>query len=54
MRPFTQSPTDPEFVQNPYPFYEMARTAGPFFHWTDYNLTCTGSAAACSAIFRDR
>ena len=54
MRPLTQSPTDPAFVQDPYPFYEMARKAGPFFHWTDYNLTCTGAAAACSAIFRDR
>ena len=54
MRSFSQSPTDPAFVQNPYPFYEQARDAGPFFHWTDYNLTCTGNAAACSAIFRDR
>ena len=50
----TQSPTDPAFVQNPYPFYERARAAGPFFRWTDYNLTCTGNAAAVNAIFRDR
>ncbi len=49
-----QSPTDPDFVQNPYPFYEHARAAGPFFRWADYNLTCTGSAAAVNAIFRDR
>ena len=49
----SQSPTDPGFVQNPYPFYEQAR-ATPFFHWTDYALTCTGNAAACNAIFRDR
>ncbi len=54
MRQFSQSPTDPAFVQNPYPFYEQARAAGPFFHWADYSLTCTGNAAACSAIFRDR
>ena len=54
MKPLAQSPTDPAFVQNPYPFYEVARTAGPFFHWTDYDLTCTGNAAACNAIFRDR
>lgn len=51
---FTQSPGEPEFVQNPYPFYEKTRSAGPFFHWTDYNLVCTGNAAAVSAIFRDR
>ncbi len=54
MKAFSQSPTDPAFVQNPYPFYEQARAAGPFFHWTDYTLTCTGNSAACNAIFRDR
>ena len=54
MTPLHQSPTDPAFVQNPYPFYERARAAGPFFHWVDYNLTCTTNAAACNAIFRDR
>ncbi len=50
----SQSPTDPAFVQDPYPFYEQARDAGPFFRWTDYDLTCTGNAAAVNAIFRDR
>lgn len=54
MQNFNQSPTDPAFVQDPYPFYEHARAAGPFFRWTDYNLTCTGNAAAVNAIFRDR
>ncbi len=54
MQTLTQSPTDPAFVQNPYPFYEIARAAGPFFHWQDYALTCTGNAAAVNAIFRDR
>jgi len=50
----SQSPTDANFVQDPYPFYERARAAGPFFHWTDYNLVCTGNSAAVNAIFRDR
>ena len=54
MQTFHQSPTDPGFVQNPYPFYETARRSGPFFHWADYGLTCTGNWAAVSAIFRDR
>jgi cytochrome P450 len=49
-----QSPTDPVFVQDPYPFYERARSHGPFFHWADYDLVCTGNAAAAGAIFRDR
>ena len=50
----SQSPKDPDFVQDPYPFYEHARAGGPFFHWADYTLTCTGNAAAVNAIFRDR
>lgn len=54
MKTLHQSPTDPGFVQNPYPFYETARTFGPFFQWQDYNLICTPNATACNAIFRDR
>jgi cytochrome P450 len=49
-----QSPLDPDFVQDPYPFYETARAQGPFFRWADYDMICTPSAAACNAIFRDR
>lgn len=54
MQTLSQSPTEPDFVQNPYPFYERARTTGPFFHWQDYGLICTPVAAAANAIFRDR
>ena len=54
MKTLHQSPTDPDFVQNPYPFYELARSNGPFFYWHDYNLICTTNATACNAIFRDR
>lgn len=54
MQTLTQSPTDPAFVQNPYPFYDRARATGPFFHWQDYGLTCTPAAAAVNAILRDR
>ena len=50
----SQSPTDPAFVQDPYPFYESARRHGPFFHWQDYNLPSTGNWAAVNAILRDR
>jgi cytochrome P450 len=50
----SQSPTDPAFVQNPYPFYEQARAAGPFFRWAEYDLICTTSAAAVAMVFRDR
>jgi len=51
---FSQSPTDPDFVQNPYPFYERARAAGHFFHWQDYGMTCATSFAAVDALLRDR
>jgi cytochrome P450 len=54
MHSLSQSPTDPDFVQDPYPFYDRARATGAFFHWLDYGLICTGNAAAVNAIFRDR
>lgn len=54
MQTLSQSPTEAAFVQNPYSFYDRARSAGPFFHWQDYGLTCTPSAAAVNAILRDR
>jgi cytochrome P450 len=54
MESLHQSPKDPAFVQDPYPFYTRARSVGPFFRWQDYDLICTGSAAAVNAIFRDR
>ena len=54
MKTLHQSPTDPAFVQNPYPFYDRARAGGAFFHWADYGMACTPYAAAANAIFRDR
>ncbi len=54
MQTLHQSPTDPAFVQNPYPFYDLARSTGPFFHWADYRMVCTPNATAANAIFRDR
>ena len=54
MNTLHQPATDAGFVQNPYAFYDRARAGGPFFHWADYGLTCTASAAAVAAILRDR
>ncbi|MDZ4136541.1 MAG: cytochrome P450, partial [Paracoccaceae bacterium] len=54
MQILAQSPTDPAFVQNPYPFYDRARAAGPFFFWQDYGLPCATSYAAINAMLRDR
>jgi len=49
----SQSPTDPAFVQNPYPFYDRARAGGDLFFWTDYNLPCATSHAAVGALVLD-
>ena len=59
MQTLTQSPTDPAFVQNPYPFYDRARgsdqgATGDLFWWTDYAMPCAVSHRAVSAILRDR
>jgi len=50
----SQSPTDPGFVQNPYPFYARARALGPLVHWADYDMPVTTSFAATTTILRDR
>ncbi|MCC6008942.1 MAG: cytochrome P450 [Rhodobacteraceae bacterium] len=54
MERLSQSPTARRFVQNPYPFYERARAAGPFFVWEEYGLPCTGRWTLVNAILRDR
>jgi cytochrome P450 len=45
---FDQSPTDPAFVQDPYPFYDRLRAAGPLAWWTDYEMpvACSGQRFA--------
>ncbi len=54
MQRFSQSPTDPGFVQNPYPFYDRARGAGDFFWWDDYDLPCAVSHKSVHAVLRDK
>ncbi|RMD94705.1 MAG: cytochrome P450 [Alphaproteobacteria bacterium] len=54
MREIAQSPTDSEFVQNPYEFYERARALGEVVFWCDYGLPVALSHRAVDAILRDR
>ncbi|MFV2034343.1 MAG: cytochrome P450, partial [Halocynthiibacter sp.] len=54
MQTMSQSPTDPDFVQDPYPFYARARAAGDLVWWHDYGLPCATSHAAVGALLRDR
>lgn len=54
MNSFHQSPHDPAFVQDPYPFYDRARAAGPVVYWEDYEMACVFDAATVNALLRDR
>ena len=54
MHRFHQSPTDPGFVQNPYPFYDRLRAAGDLAWWAEYDMPCAVSHRAVHAILRDR
>jgi cytochrome P450 len=54
MERLAQSPTEPGFVQDPYPFYDRARAGGDLFVWEDYGLVCASSHQAVGALLRDR
>lgn len=54
MQVLSQSPTDPAFVQNPYPFYDRVRAAGPVAFWQDYGLAVSARANVVGAVLRDR
>ncbi|WP_298862634.1 cytochrome P450 [uncultured Sulfitobacter sp.] len=54
MKHLHQSPLDPVFVQNPYPFYDTARREGPIVFWEDYGMAAAFDAATVSALLRDR
>ncbi|TCL09781.1 unspecific monooxygenase [Shimia isoporae] len=54
MKTLSQSATAPDFVQNPYPFYEAARDAGPLVFWQDYDMPAAMSLDLVSAIFKNR
>jgi cytochrome P450 len=54
MQVLSQPPRDPVFVQDPYPFYDRARAAGPLFLWEDYGFPCAAGFDAVNALLRDR
>ena len=54
MKSIKQSPTDPDFVQNPYAFYDSAREHGPLVYWEDYQTICAVSFEAVSTLLKDR
>ncbi|WP_308915221.1 cytochrome P450 [Jannaschia sp. LMIT008] len=54
MRAFDQSPTDPAFVQDPYPFYDRLRVAGDLAFWSDYGMPVAAGHATVAALLRDK
>ena len=54
MQSVSQPPTDPAFVQDPYPFYARARALGPLVHWQDYGMVVATSHDAVGTILKDR
>lgn len=45
-----QSPSDPVFLDNPYAFYDKARSMGDFVFWDDYKIPMATSYEAVNAI----
>ena len=54
MRRLSQSPTERAFVQDPYPFYDALRAAGPIAFWVEYDMPVAASRAVVDAVLRDR
>ena len=51
---FDVDPTEPGFVQDPYPAYDAMRAAGPLVWWDAYAMPVAAGHAAVSALLRDR
>lgn len=49
-----QSPVEPGFVQNPYPFYQKVHALGGTFVWEDYRHVCLAGFADVSRTLRDK
>ncbi|MCH2096414.1 MAG: cytochrome P450 [Rhodobacteraceae bacterium] len=54
MKTIRRSPTDPAFVQNPYPFYDRLRGMGDLVYWEEYDMPAAASHAVVSALLKDR
>ncbi len=54
MKTLSQSPVDPDFVQNPYPFYDRAREHGDLFYWSEYKMPAAVSHKAVQTLLKDR
>lgn len=54
MKRLNQSPTDPAFVQNPYPVYAAARAEADLVWWDTYGMACALSYDTVRMALRDK
>ena len=54
MKRFDQSPTDPQFVQNPYPTYKQVRDTDEIVWWDTYGMACAMSYDTVRLALRDK
>ena len=54
MERLQQSPTDPAFVQDPYPFYRVARARGDFVFWEDYGMAMATTHEAVNRVLKSK
>ncbi len=54
METLHQSPTEPGFVQDPYPLYARAWAMGPLVYWDEYGMAAAFGHSAVHALLRDR
>lgn len=54
MKEFSQAPTEPGFVQNPYPAYAAARATGPVLYWPAYDMAAVFSHAEVDRLLRHK
>lgn len=48
------NPRDPDFYNNPYPYYHELRRQTPIFFWEDFGFWCFTTHEDVSAVLRDR
>lgn len=54
MKTLFQSPTDPQFIQDPYAFYTKARNETPVAFWDDYGMLAAFDHATVHSLLRDK
>ncbi|SEK17696.1 cytochrome P450 [Pacificibacter marinus] len=54
MTSLSQDPKAPDFVQNPYAFYDRLRSAGPLAYWQELDLPVIASYDGVSMGLKDR